>query len=455
MAECLWGIDKDHYLSTLARKHVALLSGGHPNIYCGDSLSMTDESAEPINDLLIGDFDVLLTNPPFGSKIVSADKKTLLNYQLAKKWKFNSSTGEWEPTNIFRTQVPPQILFVEQCINLVRDGGRIGIVVPESMVSNKTHRYVVQYLMEKTHIKAVVGMPEALFKTSGKGGTHTKTCLIVAEKDESRARGNTKVFMAEAQWCGHDSRARNIPFNDLPKITENLIALRGREDVPHSPLGFLMPENEIKSHILCPHYYDPRIEEDLSTLRETHELISVAELLEEKTLSLRTGDELGKLAYGTGNIPFIRTSDFSNWEIKADAKHGVERGIYEKYSKKQDVRPYDIFMVRDGTYLIGTCAIVTPDDPELLYQSLNYKLRVNPTQRGITPFLLLAVLSSSIVQRQVRAKQFTQDIIDTLGDRIQELVLPIPKGMEERAEITATVEKAIEHRQSARRMTQE
>lgn len=455
LADSLWGVDKDEYLSTLARKHVTLLSGGHPNIFCGDSLSMTDEACQPMRDIPVGEFDVLLTNPPFGSKIVSADKETMLKFHLAKKWKLNSSNGKWEPTNTYRPQVPPQILFIEQCINMVRDGGRMGIVIPESMVSNKTHRYVVQYLMEKTHIKAVVGMPEALFKTSGKGGTHTKTCLIVAEKDEARARGDTKIFMAEAQWCGHDSRAREIPFNDLPKIAENLNALRSGENIPHSPLGFLMPESDITSHILCPHYYDPRVQEDLAELTKTHELVSVADMLEEGTLSIRTGDELGKLAYGTGDIPFIRTSDFSNWEIKADAKHGVERAIYDKFSKKQDVRPYDIFMVRDGTYLIGTCAIVTPDNSELLFQSHIFKIRVNKNSHGITPFLLLAVLSSSIVQRQVRAKQFTQDIIDTLGDRLQELVLPIPKSMEQRDEITAMVEKAIEHRQKARSMTHE
>ena len=137
---------------------------------------------------------------------------------------------------------------------------------------------------------------------------------------------------------------------------------------------------------------------------------------------------MGNLPTGTGAIPFIRTSDISNWELKADAKHGVERKLYESFKRKQDVRAGDILMVKDGTYLVGTCAIISKADTEIIYQSHLYKIRVHPNEHGVDPYLLLAVLSSPVVQRQVRAKQFTQDIIDSLGERLYELVLPIPKS---------------------------
>lgn len=348
----------------------------------------------------------------------------------------------------------PQTLFVERCLSLLKDGGRLGIVLPESLVSNKSHRYVVQYLMERSHVTSVIGMPEALFKTSGKGGTHTKTCLVVAQKDEKKSRGATSVFMAEAKWCGHDSRARQIPHNDLPVIGENVSRYRGTGHISPSSLGFITTEQNIKDYILCPHYYDPKIEHDLSLLDGSHNLISFGSLVEDGTLSVTTGDELGKLTYGTGEIPFVRTSDLSNWEIKADAKHGVERHIFERLRKKQDVQPYDILMVRDGTYLIGTCAIVTPAECEILYQSHIYKIRVHDNSKSITHFLSLAVLSSPIVQRQVKAKQFTQDIIDTLGDRLYELVLPIPKDETKVRSIAELVEQVIRKRIEAREIAQ-
>ena len=62
----------------------------------------------------------------------------------------------------------PQILFLEVCLNLLKEGGRLGIVVPESMISNGGTSYVVNYLLNTAQINAVIGMPENLFKTSAK-----------------------------------------------------------------------------------------------------------------------------------------------------------------------------------------------------------------------------------------------------------------------------------------------
>ncbi len=114
-----------------------------------------------------------------------------------------------------------------------------------------------------------------------------------------------------------------------------------------------------------------------------------------KVLSISTGDEIGKLAYGTGTIPFIRTSDISNWELKADPKHGVSREIYESLRDKQDVQAGDILMVKDGTYLIGTCAIVSEADREMLCQSHLYKIRVNKNSYGLNPYLLSSIVKFS------------------------------------------------------------
>jgi type I restriction enzyme M protein len=131
------------------------------------------------------------------------------------------------------------------------------------------------------------------------------------------------------------------------------------------------------------------------------------------------------MAYGTGRIPFIRTSDLSNWEIKADFKHGVSQEIYERHRRKADVTPRDILMVRDGTYLIGTTAMVTESDVPMLFQSHICCIRVLRSEL-IDPWVLFVALNTPIVKQQIRAKQFTQDIIDTLGQRVLELSLPIP-----------------------------
>ena len=91
-------------------------------------------------------------------------------------------------------------------------------------------------------------------------------------------------------------------------------------------------------------------------------------LLRDGILTIDTGHEVGKLAYGTGPIPFIRTSDIANWEIKLDPKHVISADIYEGLKDRQDVQAGDILMVRDGTYLVGTCAIVSEADTTIVYQ---------------------------------------------------------------------------------------
>jgi type I restriction enzyme M protein len=450
-AENLFGVEKDQYLANLARLHVSLLTRGHVRVVCGDSLALTPDNGTSLEPSLpAGGFDVLLTNPPFGVNIVAASPDVLRRFSLARRWYYDKDSQQWQPTAEVRKQVPPQVLFVERCLSLVRDGGRLGMVIPESVLSNKSYRYVVEFLRQRAVIEAVIGMPEDLFKTSGKGGTHTKTCLLILTK--SAPKRNGRIFMAEAQWCGHDSRAREIPYDDLPTIAERYAMFRKRKAFEPSALGFILDGKRIDGNVLCPRYYDPDLDAQLQKLSATHELLRFGDLVTEGVLVIETGDEVGKLAYGSGEIPFVRTSDLSNWEIKADPKHCVDRDLYLRLKTKQDVRPLDILMVKDGTYLIGTCAIVTEYDREIVYQSHIYKIRVKDNKYGINPHLLLAVLSSSIVQQQVRAKQFTQDIIDSLGDRIEELLLPIPRSSAKRDYITNLVKKVIEDRIEAREL---
>lgn len=447
-----YGIDKDEYLVNLAKLHISLLTGGHPNILCGDSLALQNNLSTIREKAANEGFDVLLANPPFGVRIVAAKPEVLDQFLLARKWKFYPDLEKWCPTTEIKTQVPPQVLFVERCLSLLKPGGRMGIVLPESILSNKSYRYVVEYLLEKSSIQAVIGMPEALFKTSGKGGTHTKTCLVIAEKKGKQSDKKNMIFMAEAKWCGQDSRARTIPNNDLPQIGENLKLFKQNETFDQSALGFMIDAGAVQSNVLCPRYYDPQVNDDLTSLENTHTLLTFGQLVKDGILKVSTGDELGKLSYGSGDIPFIRTSDLSNWELKADPKHGVDRKIFESFKKKQDVQVNDILMVKDGTYLIGTCAIVTEYDREIIYQSHLYKIRIMPNNLGLNPFLLLAVLTSPVVQRQIKSKQFTQDIIDSLGERINELVLPIPKSEELCQEITEMVRTVINDRVEAREL---
>lgn len=80
---------------------------------------------------------------------------------------------------------------------------------------------------------------------------------------------------------------------------------------------------------------------------------------------------------------------------------------------------------------------------------------VKATPEELNPLLLLALLSCPLVKSQIYAKRFTQDIIDTLGERIHELQLPIPKSVDERNAIIEKVSKIISYKQMAKDWTRE
>lgn len=448
----LFGIEKDEYLSKLANTHIALSTMSKSNIVCADSIERKDQDGAGITFDLDGQFDVVLANPPFGAKIKIGSENTKKYFDLAHRWIKDKSSGRFVKSDKISINPSPQILFLELCLRLLKPGGRMGIVVPESMLSSSSGGYVVQYLLEHSNLNAVIGMPENLFKTSGKGGTHTKTCLVIATK-KTRTDNDSTVFMAEAKWCGHDSRGNEIPHNDLPITLSNYQnGKSGKKNEVH--LGYQFKQSDIKDNILAPRYYNPEPGYALKSLKKTHDLICIGDLVKQGVIEIKTGDEVGKLAYGTGKIPFIRTSDISNWEIKIDPKHGLSESIYKNYASKQDVQEGDIFMVKDGTYLIGTCAFVSKYDTNIVYQSHLYKIRVIDKE-FISPYILLAALSSKPVVDQIQSKRFTQDIIDSLGKRVLELVLPIPKNKTRRKKIDSMVSNSINDRIESRELARQ
>jgi type I restriction enzyme M protein len=448
IAACLHGIEKDRYLAKLAQAHIAVTTLLQSRITCGDSIAWTDVAAKPLQLKRAEGFDVVLTNPPFGARIISASDEVRRTYALAHAWKKDRSTDAWVQTTRLQKATPPQVLFLERCIELLKPSGRLGIVIPESLVSGNNYAFVVEYLLRTCNVEAIVGMPETLFKTSGKGGTHTKTCLIVARKKYKKSKAPS-IFMAEAKWCGHDSRGRTITTDDLPVILDNFQRRARLKEQSH--LGYLVQLADLRTNNLAPRYHDPESTSELEGLRKTHDLVSVGQLVEREVLEFSTGDEIGKLSYGTGDIPFVRTSDISNWEIKADPKHCVSEQVYERYRQQQDVRRGDILMVRDGTYLIGSCAFVSEYDERIIFQSHLYKIRVKKPE-VVSPYLLLALLSCDPVLKQIKAKRVTQDIIDSLGDRVFELLLPIPKSKDVQARIAGMVESSIRDRIEAREL---
>ena len=450
----LAGIEKDQFLAKLAKIYLALLGQGNYNVFCENSLERPVKwQHETQGKIELGAFDVVLTNPPFGAKIPIVGHQLLEQYELGHDWK--DYEGKWLRTKVLQDKQPPQVLFIERCLQLLKTGGRMGIVLPEGIFGNPSERYVWEFVRQHSTVIGVVSLSQETFQPS----THTKTSVLFLEKTD---KPNKKVFMAIAKAVGHDKNGKEsykfradglhlvdedknkILDDDLPEITKNFrIHLNGGLKTA-SHLGFDLPQTDLKRHVFIPEYYNPEIKTELEGLEKSgkYHLVSIGDLVKEKIIEIRRGNEIGSRFYGTGTIPFVRTSDIVNWEIKIDPVKAVAEEIYEQYKKCQDVRENDIIFVNDGTFLIGRTAMVTRLDEKIIIQSHVKKIRALQKDK-LSSFYLFYLLNTKIFRKQVEAKTFVQATISTIGNRLSEIVLPISYNPNEVKRIEKEIEEII------------
>lgn len=140
------GADKDSFLAKVCKAYMALVGDGRGGVFCANSLARSEDWPVAMREKIsLKSFDVVLTNPPFGKKIVVKGAPLLSQFDLGYKWKRNKETKELERTTTLHEDQPPQILFLERCLQLLKPGGRLGIVLPEAVFGMPTYEYVVTY----------------------------------------------------------------------------------------------------------------------------------------------------------------------------------------------------------------------------------------------------------------------------------------------------------------------
>ena len=209
------GIDKDYFLSKVAKAYMAIIGDGKSGIFCEDSLEVPNNWGTMTKTKIhLGDFSVLLTNPPFGSKIPVRGEDKLKQFELGHKWKQDKKTGNWEKGKL-KDKEAPQILFIERCLQLLKDGGRMAIVLPDGIYGNNQLGYIRKFIMKRARIVAVIDIPIETFQPN----TGTKTSILILQK-MSKLPSDYPVFMAIAESCGHDRRGNPKEDDDISKIAD-------------------------------------------------------------------------------------------------------------------------------------------------------------------------------------------------------------------------------------------
>lgn len=420
----LIGIEKDTDLARLATALLHVGTGGRCELLNANSL----DPAEVTPAGLASDFrfDVVLTNPPFGSRIPIQDKAILKNYELAHGW-ISHSEQKWTMTPAVLNGQDPQILFIELCVKLLRPGGRMGIVLPEGVFGNKQEGFVWAWLRKQGRITALLDCPRTTFQPS----TDTKTNVLFFEKNSTdptpHVNGNGKVFVGVALRCGHDRRGRtHLPDgtahdDDFERLGKTYGTNGSRSLWKKIALG--------ESNYLVPRYYvrDHAFTDVEQEIIKGARLATIGELIDEGILAVRKGHEVGSHAYGSGDNPFVRTSDVNNLEISTDPTNAVSDEVYEEYRRQQSLKPGDVLMVVDGRYRIGTTAMLSENNYRCVVQSHLRIISVRQPDK-LTPYELLYALNFTSVRIRIRDLVFVQSTLGTLGARLLELQIPLLHG---------------------------
>lgn len=176
---CIYGTDANPRMARTAKMNMIMHGDGHGGVHHHDGLLN-------INGIWDGRFDVILTNPPFGSrvdkdiKITEADKftdetkiKTYIerygNEYLNALKQVNDHIGEslLDQFGVGKLSGLTEVLFIDRCINLLKPGGRLGIVLPEGVLNNTNLQNVREYFEGRAKILLVVSIPQDVFMAAG------------------------------------------------------------------------------------------------------------------------------------------------------------------------------------------------------------------------------------------------------------------------------------------------
>jgi N-6 DNA methylase len=177
--DCIFGTDANPRMGRTAKMNMIMHGDGHGGVHHNDGLLN-------VNGIFENRFDVIITNPPFGArvekslKITEADKYTdqerIRKYQHRYGQDYdralqqvNNNIGKplLSLYKLGKMSALTEVLFIERCLNLLKPGGRMGIVLPEGVLNNSNLQKVRDFVESKAKILLIVSIPQDVFMASG------------------------------------------------------------------------------------------------------------------------------------------------------------------------------------------------------------------------------------------------------------------------------------------------
>lgn len=200
----LYGIEINDEIARVAKMNMIVHDDGHTNVISHDALDSIDKMHDHNPGFAKDKFDLILTNPPFGSTITKAEKPYLSGYELGK---VKDAKGKSKD----RPRQSSEVLFIERIWEFLKPGtGKAAIVLPDGILTNSSSQYVRDFILEKFQLLAVVSLPQCAFAHFGAG---VKASVIFVRKRnvDEVPNSNEPIFMAAPEMIGYDASGRKTP----------------------------------------------------------------------------------------------------------------------------------------------------------------------------------------------------------------------------------------------------
>ena len=234
----LFGLEINEELARVAKMNMIIHDYGHTNIVGHDALDFFEQpqSADgkplgPNREYLLdkhkglkpGSFDLILTNPPFGSVIKRTEKAAGYLEQFELRRYLSKSTTGGEPDESAKSEqdakrgakavkdrasIKTEILFLERVHSFLKPGtGRVAIVLPDGILTNSSLQGVRDWLLSRFQLLAVVSLPQFAFAHYDAGVKASIVFMRRLAKAETIC-DDTPIFMALAENIGYDATGR-------------------------------------------------------------------------------------------------------------------------------------------------------------------------------------------------------------------------------------------------------
>lgn len=454
----LHAVDKDVVSTKLCKAYLTLLGDGRAHVFRANAIDRADwtHRADDITRVIAHDrFDIVMSNPPFGQNLtVHPDVGRREQLKTCRKWRLID--GTWKHTEEVEEQ-QLGIAFFERGLELLKPGGKMAIVLPETFLFSKTFRWFVDWVAKTTTITHIIDVPMVAFEEF----CRAKTCILFVRK-EAPSPGH-KILMSYPRSIGQDKRGKPIyQLNDQGRrmgLLDNEMAdatalLVGREYRGQAkPTGkkgdtrlcFSIAQKDIRKRgIMVPRFWWRKDSDiTLADWNDQHpsDLVTLGELADRGVIETFEGhgSPPGN-ARATGDIPYVKVTDLKNWRINENPTNFVHRDVASALQRRGTTLQYgDLISPARASSNIGQFSLVLPWQTNVLLTKEVLGIRVKENSEGITPFLLLALMSLRVVQDQYKTLVLMQTNREHLGDHWREVQIPVPKTPETRVRMGGAV----------------